>query len=90
MLETGTISASEFKAKCLEILDLLSKRKLDRVVITKRGRPVAVVSPPPDDGAAVESLYGFMEGSVLIPDGYDLTAPVLQESLDAEAGTLHR
>ncbi len=37
-----------------------------------------------------ESPYGFMEGSVLIPDGYDLTAPVLQESLDADTGTLHR
>lgn len=90
MLEAETISASEFKAKCLEIFDLLSNRKLDRVVVTKRGRPVAVVLPPSDDTAAVEGLYGFMEGSVLVPDGYDLTAPVLQEPLDAEEGTLHR
>jgi antitoxin (DNA-binding transcriptional repressor) of toxin-antitoxin stability system len=90
MTAAETISASEFKAKRLEMLDLLSKRKLERLVITKRGRPVAFVLPPSDDAEAVESLYGFMEGSVLIPDGYDLTAPVLHEELDSEAGTLHR
>ncbi|MGA9865522.1 MAG: hypothetical protein WBQ75_03680 [Acetobacteraceae bacterium] len=51
---------------------------------------VSVSALPPGDDAAIESLYGFMEGSVLNPDGYDLTAPVLQESLSAAAGTLHR
>jgi len=80
MSKTETVSASEFKAKCLKIFDRLSKRQLERVVITKRGRPIAVVSPPPDDFAAVESLYGLMEGSVLIPDGYDLTAPALHRT----------
>jgi hypothetical protein len=31
-----------------------------------------------------------MRGSVVIPDGFDLTAPALDEPLDAEAGILHR
>jgi prevent-host-death family protein len=37
-----TIPVTEFKAKCLRLLDDVEK-KGDRIVITKRGRPVAQV-----------------------------------------------
>jgi prevent-host-death family protein len=43
MKET-TVGASEFKAKCLSILDQVATRGT-RVVITKRGRPVAELVP---------------------------------------------
>jgi hypothetical protein len=85
---TQTISASEFKAKCLNILDRLGKRELDRVIITKRGRTVGVLLPPP--AQAVTELYGCMRGSVVIPEGLDLTEPVLDEPFDAEEGIFHR
>ena len=39
-----TISASEFKSKCLRLLDKVAEEGL-RLVITKRGRPIARVSP---------------------------------------------
>jgi prevent-host-death family protein len=85
-----TISASEFKAKCLNILDRLASHELDRVVITKRGQPVGVlIAPQPEPDASFE-LYGCMRGSVVIPEGFDLTEPVLDEPLDAEPGILHR
>jgi prevent-host-death family protein len=90
MPTTQTISASEFKAKCLDILDRLAGHELDRVVITKRGKPVAVLTPPEQQADAVRSLYGFMRGSVVIADDVDLTAPILDEPLDAEEGILHR
>ena len=83
-----TISASEFKARCLDIFDQLAARKLDRVVITKRGRVVAVLVPP-DLDAEVAALHGFMRGSVIVPDGVDLTAPVLDEPLNADEGRIH-
>ena len=86
---TQTISATEFKAKCLDILNRLSARKLTRVMITKRGRVVAVLTPPLDDAAAVRALSGCMSGSVIIPPGVDLTAPT-EEVWDAESGVLHR
>jgi hypothetical protein len=35
-------------------------------------------------------LHGFMRGTVIIPPGVDLTAPVLDEPFDAEEGRLHR
>lgn len=84
-----TISASEFKAKCLDILDRLAARQLERVVITKRGRIVAVMTPPENDAAAVGALHGCMRGSVMIPPGVDLTAPVADAAFAAAAGGLH-
>jgi hypothetical protein len=38
----------------------------------------------------VSDIYGFMRGSVIIPEGFDLTEPVLDEPPDAELGILHR
>jgi hypothetical protein len=87
--DTRTISATEFKAKCLEILDLLGERRLTRVSVTKRGRVVAVLTPPTDDEAAVRALHGFLRGSVTVPGDLDLTAPVLDEPLSAERGEVH-
>ncbi len=86
---TETINASEFKAKCLNILDRLANQEVDRVIITKRGKTVGVLLPA-KPVVEVTDLYGCMRGSVVIPDGFDLTAPALDEPLDAEAGILHR
>ncbi|HEY4174963.1 MAG TPA: type II toxin-antitoxin system Phd/YefM family antitoxin [Rhodopila sp.] len=90
MPTTQTISASEFKAKCLKILDRLANHELDRVVITKRGQAVAVLTPPDQQADAVRNIHGFMRGWVIIADDVDLTEPVLDEPLDAELGILHR
>ena len=90
-MDTGEIiGASEFKARCLEILDRLSAREVSRVTITKRGRPVAVLLPPEDAQDAVRQIHGFLRGSVVIPRGTDLTAPTLDEPFDAAEGRLHR
>ena len=72
-----TIGASEFKAKCLEILKRLDEHRLRKVTITRRGKPVAELRPRPDASATVKgSILGCMKGSVVIPPGLDLTAPV--------------
>ncbi len=84
-----TISASEFKAKCLDILNQLSARKVTRVTITKHGRPVAVLTPPDEANESVRQLYGFMKGTVVGLDDVDLTEPVLDERFSAEDGILH-
>jgi prevent-host-death family protein len=44
MKPTRSIAASEFKAKCLEVLDRVA-RDGNAYVVTKRGRPVAQVVP---------------------------------------------
>ncbi len=88
-MDRETVSATEFKAKCLDLLDQVGARQIERLEITKHGKVVAVLIPPTSQEEAVRQLHGFLRGSVIIPDGVDLTAPVLDEALDAEMGRLH-
>jgi prevent-host-death family protein len=86
---TLEIAASEFKAKCLDLMDQLAARKLTRIVVTKRGRPVAVLSPPPTPEEIAEGLFGCLKGRMVAPADFDFTAPVLDEPLDVAEGILH-
>lgn len=65
-----SIRASEFKAKCLAILDEV-ERTGEAVTILKRGRPVARLVPPIlEEGAYPQhSLFGTVEflGDVVEP-----------------------
>jgi prevent-host-death family protein len=40
------VSATEFKAKCLALLDEIERHR-ESLLITKRGRPVALLGPAP-------------------------------------------
>ena len=65
-----TIKASEFKAKCLKIMDEVAATG-ETVLITKNGVPVAELVPikhRPD------TLFGALEGSVTILG--DIIAPI--------------
>lgn len=84
-----TVSATEFKAKCLDLLDQVGARRIGRLEITKHGKVVAVLVPPSSREEAVRQLHGFLRGSVVVPEEMDLTAPVLDETLSAEQGSLH-
>jgi hypothetical protein len=85
-----TISVTDFKARCLGLLKRLGQRKLDRVNVTRHGTLVAVITPPPDPAESLRAFHGSMKDRTIIPPGLDLTAPVLEEPLDAERGILHR
>ena len=89
MQEVQSFTATEFKAKCLDILDQLAAHKLTHVTITKRGKVVAVLTPPEQSDKAIRELHGFMRGSVVAPPNFDFTAPVLDEPLSAENGEPH-
>jgi prevent-host-death family protein len=65
----STIGAGEFKAKCLQLLDVVAQRR-EELIITKRGRPVAKLVPLRPDGA----LFGAMAGSVARQG--DLVSPI--------------
>ena len=88
MHSTPTFTVTEFKAKCLDILDRLGSGKLDRVEVTKRGKVMAVLTPPPAKSA--DDLFGCLKDQTVIPDGFDLTAPVTDELPSAAHGLLHR
>lgn len=55
------VKASEFKAKCLKILDHLGPEGL---VVTKRGRPIARVLPA--TAASNAEVIGCMKGKIVI------------------------
>lgn len=82
-----TLTTSEFKRKCLAVMRDLEARKLSRVVVTRRGKPVAELRPTK---RKVPSLWGCMRGMAILPPDLDLTAPILEEPLDAAKGLLHR
>lgn len=86
---TDTIAASQFKATCLEILDRMAERRMDEVAITKHGRVVGFLHPPPTEAAAVDALFGGMRDFTFVREGTDLTAPLLDEELTAERDRLH-
>jgi prevent-host-death family protein len=70
------ITATEFKARCLEILDNLEPQG---ITITKRGRPVARVIP--EQAIANERLIGMMKDRIeVIGDIYST-----EVSWDAES-----
>jgi prevent-host-death family protein len=78
---TMEISAAEFKAKCLKLMDEIARTRKP-IVITKRGKPVAKL-------VAVESeprrpLFGYMAGTITYVG--DIESPIDVE-WEAEAGT---
>jgi hypothetical protein len=77
------ISASHFKAKCLGLFKDLEAHRYRKVVITRRGKAIAEVMPPDRE---VPDLFGCMKGSVIIPPGFDLTKPILEDVPEAESG----
>lgn len=68
------ISAGEFKAKCLKLMDEVANSH-EKVVITKRGKPVAMLVPVEPEVA--KPLFGYMAGTVTVHG--DLIAPVDEE-----------
>jgi len=81
------LSASAFKARCLGLFRDIEARRLRRIVVTHRGRPVAELTAAGDERP---TILGCMRGSVRIPEGVDLATPHIDEPFDAERGILHR
>jgi prevent-host-death family protein len=64
------IKASEFKAKCLAVLDEVERTR-QPVVITKRGKPVAELVP---HASKKKDLWGLLKGELFIVG--DIISPI--------------
>jgi prevent-host-death family protein len=64
------IKASEFKAKCLAMIDEVEQTR-QPLVITKRGRPVAKLIPHQE---SQQSLFGLLKGRLEIVG--DIISPI--------------
>jgi len=64
------VAISEFKAKCLAILDEVQKTQ-QPILVTRRGKPVAEIGPPPPktDRAWIGSMKGTSKilGDIISP-----------------------
>jgi prevent-host-death family protein len=67
---SDTIPAGEFKARCLKVLDEVHRQR-KQYVITKRGKPVAMLVPLNERR---ESIIGSMKGTMEILG--DIVAPI--------------
>lgn len=67
-MKSATVPAGEFKARCLKLLDEVAAKR-QTLVVTKRGRPVAQVTPLPEEGDFVGSMResGQILGDIISP-----------------------
>lgn len=72
MVIMKTVSVTEFKAHCLELLNDVA-RTGEPVILTKHGRPTAMVVPPPAESGKKWRL-GFFRDSAKVTG--DIVAPV--------------
>ena len=75
------ISAAEFKAKCLKLMDEIARTRKP-IVITKRGKPIAKLVPAEPEPR--KPLFGYMAGTITYVG--DIESPIDVE-WEAEAGT---
>lgn len=74
-LNTKTMAAGEFKAKCLAVMDEVQSKRTP-VIITKNGKPVAQMVPIIDKKQP-DPIFGFMRGKGRITG--DITAPLYSD-----------
>lgn len=60
-----TIAISKFKATCLGLLQKI-KTTGQPLIVTKKGKPIALVSPPPPTAPEKKFYFGCMKGTAKI------------------------
>ncbi len=70
------VAISEFKAKCLALLEQVQKTKKP-IRITRRGKPIAEVVPPSPSASDRSKLFGSMVGRGEILG--DIVSPAMEE-----------
>lgn len=72
------MAISKFKATCLAVLERVRKTG-QPVLVTKRGKPIAQVVPPPP-GRPKRSGYGAMRGTAR--EIGDIVSPLFPEGIE--------
>ena len=73
-METNeTIAISQFKATCLAVLDKV-KRTGQPVLVTRHGKPVALIEPPPPPEIKTSWLGSFKSKGKIVGD---IVSPVM-------------
>ena len=91
-LNDRTMGATEFKAKCLDVMDRLQSGDLGRVIVTKHGRPWAVMGPvghEPMASARFTEVHGAMKDipapfDTVLPDDWSPLGVSYEAAMDAD------
>ncbi len=67
METTESITISQFKSTCLAVLDKV-KRTGRPILVTRRGKPIATISPPPPPERNKSWLGSYREKGVILGD----------------------
>ena len=78
------IGAAEFKTHALRLLDEVARTR-EPLTITKRGRVVGVLNPPPPSGEGL--AFGFLKNPAYRPDPTP-DEPAYDKPWNAELGIL--
>ena len=79
-LPIESMAISHFKATCLAVLERV-RRTGQPLLVTKRGKPVAQILPPPSPEAARESRFGCMKAKIEFLG--DIVEPLPEEDWEA-------
>lgn len=77
------VSAEKLKANCLKLIDSVASTR-EPVIITKHGKPVAMMIPAMPEPRT--SLFGYMAGTAIVRG--DIVTPV-DEKWDVEGKARH-
>ncbi len=75
-----SMAISHFKETCLAVLERV-RQTGQPLLVTRRGKPVAQILPPPAPEAARESRFGCMKGRIEFSD--DIVEPLPEEDREA-------
>jgi len=75
MEQLEVLTISEFKATCLAVLDKV-KRTKKPVLITRRGKPIAMIDPPPLPERKQSWIGSFRSKGQIVGD---IVSPVIDE-----------
>ena len=76
-MEKEVVTISKFKATCLALLDKV-KRTGQPILVTRRGEPIALVSPPPEPEKPDSWLGMFQSRGKIVGD---IVPPILDQTV---------
>lgn len=82
-MDEKVVMASKFKQQCLRLLDQVAATRV-RLLITKRGKPVALVVPVPEEGEGTSTM-GSVELLAKEDEAYFTTGEEWEAEADSKS-----
>ena len=79
------VSATEFKAKSLALIDEI-QRTGEPLTVTRRGKPSITLTAEQGEAPKrrIEDIFGCMKGTITVAPGVDLTVSVLDDDWEEQ------